>query len=67
MRPCLPFRTALVAPTTLAEKLLQSGFESRTAPTKETPKSKIERPMKKSKLPKTDSIEELAEFWERTT
>jgi predicted DNA binding CopG/RHH family protein len=24
----------------------------------------MERPMKKSKLPKTDSIQELAEFWD---
>jgi predicted DNA binding CopG/RHH family protein len=24
----------------------------------------MERPMKKSKLPRTDSIQELAEFWE---
>ena len=26
--------------------------------------SKMERPMKKSKLPKTDSIQKLAEFWD---
>jgi len=26
---------------------------------------KMEKPMKKSKLPKTDSIQKLAEFWDR--
>src|SRR5262249_53865650 len=31
---------------------------------RETSIPKMERPIKKSKLPKTDSIQELAEFWD---
>jgi predicted DNA binding CopG/RHH family protein len=31
---------------------------------RETSIPKMERPMKKSKLPQTDSIQELAEFWD---
>src|SRR5437588_4262752 len=31
---------------------------------RETSLPQVERPMKKSKLPKTDSIQKLAEFWD---
>jgi hypothetical protein len=43
------------------------GFRRRAADDdqKETSIPKLESPMKKSKLPKTDSIPELADFWDR--